>query len=70
MGSGKLCTSLLLRDLAHQRYKCQVSANLVEPGENALVLNAGYFGDSFADWYAYGSTSRVPLVVLNHVLGH
>ncbi|KIM56501.1 hypothetical protein SCLCIDRAFT_132517, partial [Scleroderma citrinum Foug A] len=27
----------------------QVSANLVEPGENALVLNCGYFADSFAD---------------------
>ncbi|KAI0044520.1 PLP-dependent transferase [Auriscalpium vulgare] len=27
----------------------QVSANLVEPGERALVLNTGYFGDSFAD---------------------
>ncbi|KAI0272689.1 PLP-dependent transferase [Gloeopeniophorella convolvens] len=27
----------------------QVSANLVEPGESALVLNTGYFGDSFAD---------------------
>ena len=23
---------------------------MVEPGENALVLNTGYFGDSFADW--------------------
>ncbi|KAH9940932.1 PLP-dependent transferase [Epithele typhae] len=27
----------------------QVSANLIEPGENVLVLNSGYFGDSFAD---------------------
>ncbi|RDB23521.1 Alanine--glyoxylate aminotransferase 1 [Hypsizygus marmoreus] len=27
----------------------QVAANLVEPGEEALVLNSGYFGDSFAD---------------------
>ncbi|TFY69674.1 hypothetical protein EVG20_g3058 [Dentipellis fragilis] len=27
----------------------QISANLVEPGENALVLNTGYFGDSFSD---------------------
>jgi len=27
----------------------QVASNLVEPGENALVLNTGYFGDSFAD---------------------
>lgn len=26
-----------------------VSANLLEPGENALVLNSGYFGDSFAE---------------------
>jgi alanine-glyoxylate transaminase/serine-glyoxylate transaminase/serine-pyruvate transaminase len=24
----------------------------VEPGESALVLNTGYFGDGFADWYA------------------
>lgn len=28
----------------------QIASNLVEPGENALVLNTGYFGDSFADW--------------------
>ncbi|KAI6000997.1 pyridoxal phosphate-dependent transferase [Pisolithus orientalis] len=27
----------------------QVSANLVEPGENALVLHSGYFADSFVD---------------------
>ncbi|KAH0582977.1 hypothetical protein H2248_010870 [Termitomyces sp. 'cryptogamus'] len=27
----------------------QVAANLVEPGENALVLHTGYFGDSFSD---------------------
>ncbi|KAI0794015.1 PLP-dependent transferase [Fomes fomentarius] len=27
----------------------QVAANLLEPGENALVLNSGYFGDSFTD---------------------
>ncbi|KAI0319634.1 PLP-dependent transferase [Amylostereum chailletii] len=27
----------------------QVSANLVEQGESVLVLNTGYFGDSFAD---------------------
>ncbi|KAF8199146.1 pyridoxal phosphate-dependent transferase [Pholiota molesta] len=27
----------------------QVAANLVEPGEHALVLNTGYFGDSFTD---------------------
>ena len=33
-----------------------------------MVLSAGYFGDGFADWYAYNLTSRVPLVVLNHVL--
>ena len=25
----------------------------MESGENALVLHTGYFGDSFADWYAY-----------------
>jgi aspartate aminotransferase-like enzyme len=28
----------------------QVAANLVEPGENALVLHHGYFADSFAEW--------------------
>ncbi|KAG9081700.1 hypothetical protein FS749_007461 [Ceratobasidium sp. UAMH 11750] len=26
-----------------------VASNLVEPGEDALVLHSGYFGDSFAD---------------------
>lgn len=26
-----------------------VGANLIEPGENALLLNTGYFSDSFAD---------------------
>lgn len=28
----------------------QVASNLVEPGENALVLHTGYFADSFAEW--------------------
>ena len=28
----------------------QVAANLVEEGEEALVLHSGYFADSFADW--------------------
>ncbi|KYK55316.1 alanine--glyoxylate aminotransferase [Drechmeria coniospora] len=33
-----------------------VAANLVEPGENALVLSTGYFGDGFADCLrAYGA---------------
>ncbi|KII85820.1 hypothetical protein PLICRDRAFT_44235 [Plicaturopsis crispa FD-325 SS-3] len=27
----------------------QVAANLIEPGENALVLHTGYFGDSFEE---------------------
>ncbi|PPQ79672.1 hypothetical protein CVT25_003246 [Psilocybe cyanescens] len=27
----------------------QVAANVIEPGEDALVLNTGYFGDSFTD---------------------
>jgi alanine-glyoxylate transaminase / serine-glyoxylate transaminase / serine-pyruvate transaminase len=31
----------------------QVAANLIEPGESVLLLNSGYFGDSFADWYAH-----------------
>lgn len=26
-----------------------VASNLIEPGEHALVLHAGYFGDAFAD---------------------
>jgi alanine-glyoxylate transaminase / serine-glyoxylate transaminase / serine-pyruvate transaminase len=43
----------------------QVSANLVEPGENALVLHTGYFGDSFADWSVSNTYSR-PSTVLNH----
>ena len=28
-----------------------VGANLIERGDEALVLNTGYFGDAFADWY-------------------
>jgi alanine-glyoxylate transaminase/serine-glyoxylate transaminase/serine-pyruvate transaminase len=40
-------------DVLLTRCHSQVSANLVEPGENVLVLNTGYFGDSFADWCAY-----------------
>ncbi|KAK0238833.1 pyridoxal phosphate-dependent transferase [Armillaria nabsnona] len=33
----------------------QVAANLIEPGEDVLVLHSGYFGDSFADCIeAYG----------------
>ncbi|KAJ7355552.1 pyridoxal phosphate-dependent transferase [Mycena albidolilacea] len=27
----------------------QVAANLIQPGENALVLHSGYFGDSFTE---------------------
>jgi len=38
----------------------QVASNLVEPGENALVLNTGYFGDSFADWCVYMRLSHSP----------
>jgi alanine-glyoxylate transaminase / serine-glyoxylate transaminase / serine-pyruvate transaminase len=33
-----------------------VAANLVEPGEDVLVLHTGYFGDSFADCFStYGA---------------
>ncbi|TWU78869.1 hypothetical protein ED733_007649 [Metarhizium rileyi] len=33
-----------------------VAVNLIEPGENALVLSTGYFGDGFADCLAvYGA---------------
>lgn len=28
----------------------QVASNLIEPGEDVLVLATGYFGDSFTDW--------------------
>jgi hypothetical protein len=31
-------------------HRIQVASNLVEAGEDALVLHSGYFGDSFADW--------------------
>lgn len=37
----------------------QVASNLVEPGESVLVLNTGYFGDSFADWYVYTTLSHL-----------
>jgi alanine-glyoxylate transaminase/serine-glyoxylate transaminase/serine-pyruvate transaminase len=34
----------------------QVAANLIEPGEDVLVLHTGYFGDSFADCFdTYGA---------------
>lgn len=34
----------------------QVAANLVEPGESVLLLNSGYFGDSFTECLqAYGA---------------
>ena len=37
-----------------------VAANLVEPGEDVLVLTTGYFGDGFADCLrAYGASVRV-----------
>jgi len=28
----------------------QAAANLVEAGEEAVVLKTGYFGDSFEEW--------------------
>lgn len=30
-------------------YRDMAASNLIEPGENVLVLNTGYFGDSFAE---------------------
>ena len=55
VGPGKhgisICRRPILLPLTCHEF--QVSANLVEPGENVLVLNTGYFGDSFADWCAY-----------------
>lgn len=41
---------LLQNPRLNSRSGGKVAANLVEPGENALVLNSGYFGDSFTDW--------------------
>lgn len=35
-----------------------VGANLIEQGDDALVLNTGYFGDAFADWYVYVFLNR------------
>lgn len=35
----------------------KVASNLVEPGENALVLHTGYFGDSFQEWSVKRATS-------------
>ncbi|KAF7308688.1 Aminotran-5 domain-containing protein [Mycena chlorophos] len=32
-----------------RRVPTPVAANLIQPGENALVLHSGYFGDSFTD---------------------
>ncbi|KAF5369220.1 hypothetical protein D9757_010018 [Collybiopsis confluens] len=42
----------------------QTAANLVEPGENALVLHSGYFGDSFTDWYDNYVPSLVPALMI------
>ena len=42
----------------------QVAANLVEDGEEALVVHSGYFGDSFADWLVNLRRSELlPLIV-------
>lgn len=51
MGPGEILTSYIWLRL-NSLTRLQVAANLVEPGENALVLHSGYFGDAFADWYA------------------
>jgi alanine-glyoxylate transaminase/serine-glyoxylate transaminase/serine-pyruvate transaminase len=37
----------------------QIASNLVEPGDDVLVLHTGYFGDSFADCFAaYGVNAK------------
>ena len=41
MNSSRSNASPYVRDMA--------ASNLVEPGEDVLVLNSGYFGDAFAD---------------------
>ncbi|KAJ7746899.1 pyridoxal phosphate-dependent transferase [Mycena maculata] len=40
-----------LSNFASEKSSCprKVAANLVQPGENALVLHSGYFGDSFTE---------------------
>jgi alanine-glyoxylate transaminase/serine-glyoxylate transaminase/serine-pyruvate transaminase len=46
----------------------QVAANLVEPGENVLVLHTGYFGDSFRDCLkTYGANVDVIQADIGHV---
>lgn len=50
MGSSLLPTASLFTFFHCTNVVPQVAANLIEPGENALVLHTGYFGDSFADW--------------------
>lgn len=47
----------------------KAAANLVEPGEIVLVLNSGYFGDSFADWRVKVDVSYLydPLICSNTV---
>lgn len=37
----------------------QVSANLVESGDDVLVLHSGYFGGGFAAWYVFCFDSQV-----------
>lgn len=37
----------------------QVSANLVESGDDVLVLHSGYFGGGFADWYVFRFDSQL-----------
>ena len=53
-GSGTLGWDQASRSISFERLTgfniLQVASNLVEPGDSALVLNTGYFGDSFADW--------------------
>ncbi|GMK55204.1 hypothetical protein CspeluHIS016_0202600 [Cutaneotrichosporon spelunceum] len=48
----------------------QTGANLVEPGENVVVLNHGYFGDSFADCLqAYGANVTVLKAPVGGIVG-
>lgn len=40
----------------------------MEPGENVLVLQSGYFGDSFTEWCASGLLSMTGCSYFGHSL--
>lgn len=48
LGSGEFYQDMLSTLTPNSSDK--VGANLVERGDNVLVLHTGYFGDGFTDW--------------------